>query len=551
MESPFKEHLNTNYIPTDSEIEDIHSHLVSHEAELERLNALLSDLSAQRDRLQDYVDSHKALISHARRLPQDILEIIFLECLPTGRNAVMAASDPPQLLCHICSAWRFIALSMPGLWMSLHIPAKFVRGERIQVVTDWLERSAPFPLTLSLQCTDPEWELRPNWTAHTDNYDMNTNAFHVLARFSDRWKNIVIHGIGGSEFLEHLASVVAPLLSYIKIVFKDGRDFERDESYNRLTGVLSSQIFTASDLHSTTIYAPKPLYLSNFGVLEHFVHLTLARSEPGQDLNPSYTASGGFVDCYRLQLLLRGCTRLVSLRVHVWLCDPGLQETILAPRLESLILLDGSVLSPRIVMKFMEHLSAPNLVQLHLPCVDSIHPYIRTFAPGFLPLLAERFPLISDLRICLPHVTKENVMDGLSLFPSLIKLSAVNDDPAQYEYPEPGDIGMDTRALLDLLTPHSAQNLCPALQELALQACHLSDTCVWMNFLQAHLDYETSLRRLEIELRATPPAVFPDLSPFLSCGLDVSLTYTPTEVEPARGSAWAGMEEIAHYTAKN
>ncbi|KAJ7151795.1 hypothetical protein C8R43DRAFT_1004394 [Mycena crocata] len=130
-ESPCKEHLNTNYIPTDSEIEDIHSHLVPHEAKLERLNVLLSDLSAQRDRLQDYVDSHKALISYARRLPQDILEIIFLECLPTHRNAVMAPSDPPQLLCHICSAWRSIALSLPIIRTSLHISARFVRGESV------------------------------------------------------------------------------------------------------------------------------------------------------------------------------------------------------------------------------------------------------------------------------------------------------------------------------------------------------------------------------------------------------------------------------------
>ncbi|KAJ7151797.1 hypothetical protein C8R43DRAFT_1127436 [Mycena crocata] len=153
-------------------------------------------------------------------------------------------------------------------------------------------------------------------------------------------------------------------------------------------------------------------------------------------------------------------------------------------------------------MEVMAHLVAPKLVHFHMPCVTPHRPYADTFATRFLPLLAERFPLISDLRICLPHLTKENVMDGLSLFPSLTKLSAVNDDPAQYEYPEPGDNGMDTRDLLDLLTPHPTQNLCRALQELSLQG-HISDTRVWMDFLQAHLDSGTTLRRFEMELRAT------------------------------------------------
>jgi hypothetical protein len=37
-----------------------------------------------------YVDTHKALISPARRLPLDIIEEIFVACLPTHRNCVMS-----------------------------------------------------------------------------------------------------------------------------------------------------------------------------------------------------------------------------------------------------------------------------------------------------------------------------------------------------------------------------------------------------------------------------------------------------------------------------
>ncbi|KAJ6530266.1 hypothetical protein B0H19DRAFT_904173, partial [Mycena capillaripes] len=120
MESPFRQHLNTNYAPTDAEIDRIRAHLAPHEAELARLEALIRDLTAQRDRVKDHVDSHRALISHPRRLPQDLIEQIFLACLPTHRNAVMSPAEAPLLLGHICSAWRSVSFSMPRLWASLH-----------------------------------------------------------------------------------------------------------------------------------------------------------------------------------------------------------------------------------------------------------------------------------------------------------------------------------------------------------------------------------------------------------------------------------------------
>ncbi|KAF8157425.1 hypothetical protein K438DRAFT_1462216, partial [Mycena galopus ATCC 62051] len=83
---------------------------------LESLESLTRDLSAQRDQLREYVAAHESLLSPARRLPEDILQHIFLTCLPTHRNAVMSANEAPLLLGHICSGWRSIALSTPMLW---------------------------------------------------------------------------------------------------------------------------------------------------------------------------------------------------------------------------------------------------------------------------------------------------------------------------------------------------------------------------------------------------------------------------------------------------
>ncbi|KAJ7823990.1 hypothetical protein B0H14DRAFT_1307061 [Mycena olivaceomarginata] len=115
MKSRFFHHFNTNYVPSDEEIECIRADLVSHTQELARIDERIRELSAQRDQIQDYIDSHKALISHPRRLPVDILREIFVACLPVDRNAVMSAQEAPLLLGRICSAWRSIVLTTPRL----------------------------------------------------------------------------------------------------------------------------------------------------------------------------------------------------------------------------------------------------------------------------------------------------------------------------------------------------------------------------------------------------------------------------------------------------
>ncbi|KAF8187088.1 hypothetical protein K438DRAFT_1595847, partial [Mycena galopus ATCC 62051] len=152
MESSFSHRFNTNYVPSDEEIECIQTDLVSHTLEVARLNERIRELCAQRDQIQTYIDSHKALISHPRRLPFEIVRNIFVACLPADRNTVMSAQEAPLLLCRICSAWRTIALSVPILWATLHVPAEYIiaKETRKQAIIEWLQRSASCPLSLSL-----------------------------------------------------------------------------------------------------------------------------------------------------------------------------------------------------------------------------------------------------------------------------------------------------------------------------------------------------------------------------------------------------------------
>ncbi|KAJ6557851.1 hypothetical protein B0H19DRAFT_906207, partial [Mycena capillaripes] len=123
MSSPFAHRLETNYFPDDEEVLEIQGLLVEPTLRLKRLDDEIADLQKAIDKLAEernslgaYVAAHKALISPVRRLPLDIIQEIFIACLPTHRYCVMSASEAPILLGRICSAWRAISFSTPQLW---------------------------------------------------------------------------------------------------------------------------------------------------------------------------------------------------------------------------------------------------------------------------------------------------------------------------------------------------------------------------------------------------------------------------------------------------
>lgn len=168
--SPYAHVLHTNYVPPDSELHEIKAFLLNPETELRRLEteltrirAILDDLVSEHDKLNNFVDAHKALISPVRRLPPEILQEIFIRCLTT-RNSVMHRSEAPMLLTEVCVEWRRIALSTPALWSTLHLPfpgsigVEEVPNVRFDVAKAWLTRSGELPLSISVY--DMNWTIR-------------------------------------------------------------------------------------------------------------------------------------------------------------------------------------------------------------------------------------------------------------------------------------------------------------------------------------------------------------------------------------------------------
>ncbi|KAJ7437731.1 hypothetical protein FB451DRAFT_1108058 [Mycena latifolia] len=207
MSSAFTSKLGTNYCPHDQEIAKIKTLLAKPTLRLEELDHRMADLQKmldtladERARLSTYVDAHKALISPARRLPLDILQEIFVACLPTHRNCAMSAVEAPVLLGRVCSSWRSISLSTPRLWSRVHVVEptfepqhthalfKEKLAQRLEITKTWLGRSGQCPLSISLHC--------PFYSSTMLSLTgSSAQILRALFPFSSRWEHItfIIH----------------------------------------------------------------------------------------------------------------------------------------------------------------------------------------------------------------------------------------------------------------------------------------------------------------------------------------------------------------------
>ncbi|KDR72859.1 hypothetical protein GALMADRAFT_125681 [Galerina marginata CBS 339.88] len=195
----FSDRLYTNYIPSATEVSEIKQYvstindkLADYDNRIAELQAALREINSKRDKLQDVGATHQALISPFRRLPPEILQVIFVWCLPQTRNAVMHASEAPVLLGRVCSEWRRISLATPEVWASLHIvppnvnfsnptssTARFQRKR--ELIEMWLARSGVCPLSVSLV-----------WFAgdSDDEVKLCGTLLEVLVPLCGRWKSL-------------------------------------------------------------------------------------------------------------------------------------------------------------------------------------------------------------------------------------------------------------------------------------------------------------------------------------------------------------------------
>ncbi|KAJ2930328.1 hypothetical protein H1R20_g6785, partial [Candolleomyces eurysporus] len=169
--SPFSQHLHTNHVPSSIEINHLRSLVDERQKLVDALDREITALTKRRDEHATFVKEHSALLSPIRRVPNDILSLIFLACLPNNsparRLTKLSGYHPALVVSHVCHRWRELSFNTPLLWnvIDIHIPRPLDPREyriddamaqwegQMQAIYEmtqlWISRSASCPLTVS------------------------------------------------------------------------------------------------------------------------------------------------------------------------------------------------------------------------------------------------------------------------------------------------------------------------------------------------------------------------------------------------------------------
>ncbi|KAJ6481703.1 hypothetical protein C8R45DRAFT_1002766 [Mycena sanguinolenta] len=533
MSSPFASKLGTNYCPRDDELVQIKSLLIEPCMRLKRLEEEIAVLQKTMDRLIEdrdtvgaFVEAHKALTSPSRRLPLDIIEELFMACLPTNRNCVMSATEAPVVLGRVCSSWRTISLSTPRLWSRLHIveptrpysanPSLYEAkaAQRLEVAKTWLQRSGMCPLSISL-----ETKINRGITPLTPNPAHSSpcpNLFlNLLIPLASRWQNIRLTIPSPAlETLSALTEKDVPLLRYFKLVQRPDHP-SSDTKWNLPFGILCSPNLSRVSFQGVNI---NPLDLP----------LRWSQLTAISLMCQAWGAAAPIQTCHVILDLFSRCPKLQSCKFLVQgPPEGGLPHSIIeCPSLHTVelmcegapLLTAGSVLT---------HLSLPALRDFKLSGLGELP---SVFAGDSLIPSSPRLERISIHSDMFP---KPFLHDFLRSLPPTIRYLHITE-PMHMWHPSTVESSLDDEVFAALNA-----SCFPSLEELVIHSCRKVSDKTLLRFI---LSRATTLRLVDIKFdREREVDIYPDLGPFLEAGGRASFTYM--NLIPPQFSPWMGLPD--------
>ena len=464
--TPFDSVIGTNFIPSESDVQLINAYLVKPLAKITLLDLEISRLQAERDDIYARVQPYQALLSPIRRLPLDIMEKIFLFCLPTQRNPAMSTLEAPLKLGRICSSWRSFAYSSPRLWSRIHISLLHLgeiseisadietdfEGYEIQEwmveegmdgvrrhlggVSEWLTRAESHPLSISI--------FGPQYFSLTS---ATLPLLQTLLPFTKQWQDLELlvtcdHSVI-LEFIHHFRLLEFPLLRsvYLRDVLYPDSPFDPPNSPSPFEWLSTPSL---RSLHA--------LSLPSTSLMKSGIHwpilteLTLL----GPLITPSDAAS-----------ILIGCANIVKCALEV----SDLRSDGSANLPESIELRQLKSLSFYEKVRFSVSLYLPKLCDLSFgrECPPDI---LRFDLPGTPSILHGLTTLTLDLF----GFTPEPVLECLSYASSLKRLTfrALKRDSERRSHHTGINIGIMAK-VIEALTPIESDDLlvtafCPNLE---------------------------------------------------------------------------------------
>ncbi|KAJ7466946.1 hypothetical protein FB451DRAFT_1259602 [Mycena latifolia] len=546
MSSPFASKLGTNYCPEDEEVTEIKSLLVDPSLQLERLDDEIADmqkaidkLKEQRDSLAVYVEGHKALISPVRRLPLDIVQAIFMACIPTHRNCVMSAREAPVLLGRICSSWRMISLSTPRLgWSTSTALYEEKFAQRLETTKTWLGRSGQCPLSISLE------GARHSATSTT----LHNSSFFIqaLIPFAPRWRHIQFTTLPITlqtrQTLFQLADVDVPMLE--SLALHQGSGLVRDDRLEwALFGMLHGPRISSFSMTGGNFTLPElPLRW------DRLTSLSILHSDVGQ-----YRGNGIKLTSEAALQIISRCPRLRSCKLK--LLDPynPTPEISALPIVEHSFLQEFELYCVDIAAStfslLLGHLSLPQLRDFNLRCDSQAWGGHKEADDAISPLahfLASSIHLKS-FETGTETFSKSSMVAIFRSLPLTVQRLHIRGASKDFQegWAAPEWSSLDDE-ILALLTPApTVTACCPALRELHIKfARNISDTGL-LDFITSRmaLGPRSTLQRVQAMFsRQMQRDILPELQPFTETGLRLSITHHPTKIQP-QFSPWRGLAD--------
>ncbi|KAJ7023445.1 hypothetical protein C8F04DRAFT_181747 [Mycena alexandri] len=531
LDSPFASYLGTNYCPEDEEVLKLNAFLVEPSLQLKRLDDEMADLRRALDKLEEahrtllaHVDAHRALLSPVRRLPLDVLQEIFIACMPSDRNCVMSALEAPVLLGRICRSWRDISLSTPRLWSRLHIAEpqrdqtlyflgagsdpKF--AQRFENIKMWLGRSGQCPLSISLY-SDPNNRSPPDRSAFVQ----------ALLPFTPRWQHI--HFITSPVTLDaisHLTESDVPLLETV-IFDDDYYDLSSPTVGLEQFGLLRSpRISTFSARENAFVGQNLPLPWHGLTVLE---------------IIPSAERS---LTSEKIIHIISRCPELRVCKLAVnddGTAEPSSSHLVELKHLHTLEVVCQSV--DLTIPRLLDRLLLPQLLSFSLH--GSSH---GEHTPSLAHALA-RWNQLENLEIDSDGFSKPSLVEGLRSLPDTMKQLVIHDVTNTLH----GIHSLDDDALT-ILTPTPGHYHCPALELLEINNGYLISDSALLRLITSRMESRSKLKGVQITFsREMTFDILPFLQPFIENGLNISMLHAqPFTVHL---SPWAGLSDVSNLHA--
>jgi hypothetical protein len=447
--SPFREYLGTNQALSDRDAIQLAQTLREPAKEVEIIEAEIANLGARLAHLKKGIHEHLALTHPIRRVPNELLQHIFIYTIPTKHFPTTSFSDAPLALTRVCRAWRSVALNTPQLWSSIHIVSLPEAESSFKEVTayttrldSWFQAARGLPLSISLFSA-------LDYTAHRD---VDKEFVNTILAQSTRVRVLEL------QVSQHLFELVAQHQSEWPILERVAVDMDRTAITQEppwLDGIADPEVTLWAAPNLKTIDW-RSVDESIFAVHPHFRWRQMEEIALSS-ADPELTTGIGFAPSV-LRTLLREASHIGKLRMTVTAEeDEHPWETLECLYWEDDVLPPAQPVRAPLVARYLTTLElidtfvcpslgkavTPFLYNLHLPALTSLNytlrlsdrdsqpdspPPLVANHPLFLFLGAQRQPTaITQWTVTLTSICYATFVECLRLMPSLEQLH-VRDD---------------------------------------------------------------------------------------------------------------------------